>query len=396
MVNINNLNCRLTDDDWLNISRLIHSNISIRETNLCKAVNITNLYLPPILICMGTVCNILVVMVMSGAYFRFVSTSFYMSINAIIDTFSLLVLLTVHWINENFPLIIYRGYGAHIMCKVFMFFGWSTSDFGIILTAAMTLERSLAIIFPLKSTTWCTVRRAKRVTLILSVFVSVINIHFLFISDINPLNERDVLCKVEPKNPSVERTYWKHIWPWIHNIFLIISFGTIITSNTIIIRHLKISDNMKNWNSMNQIMRKISNDSSSGSLQSKLQKYPSRRRQIAIMLLVDSFTIIVCTFPYSVYTSVESNLDSFLDSNINEMAGKHLLATLSFYLLYVNRCANFYLYCLSGSRFRLALTTLCCNRKNKRKLNYLVQIYSSSRNYKIKSTENSPNKERNS
>jgi hypothetical protein len=49
---------------------------------------------------------------------------------------------------------IYRGQGAHIMCKFFNFTGWMTSDLGILLTAGMTTERALAILFDWLLSVW--------------------------------------------------------------------------------------------------------------------------------------------------------------------------------------------------------------------------------------------------
>ena len=50
------------------------------------------------------------------------------------------------------------------MCSFFNLFGWGSSDMGVLLTVAMTTERSLAIQFPLKAPTLCTVKRAKIVS----------------------------------------------------------------------------------------------------------------------------------------------------------------------------------------------------------------------------------------
>jgi hypothetical protein len=62
------------------------------------------------------------------------------------------------------------------------------------------------------------------------------------------------------------------------------------------------------------------------------QRGHSKRRQIAIMLLVASFTIILCTLPFSVYTTLELNI-TFLQTNANERSIKHLISSLSFPLI---------------------------------------------------------------
>ena len=50
------------------------------------------------------------------------------------------------------------------MCSILNLMGWGSSDMGVLLTVAMTTERSLAIQFPLKAPTLCTVKRAKMAT----------------------------------------------------------------------------------------------------------------------------------------------------------------------------------------------------------------------------------------
>ncbi|KAK3105191.1 hypothetical protein FSP39_019427 [Pinctada imbricata] len=328
------------------------------------------LYFPPFMIIIGSVCNILVVMVMRTVQFRYLSTSFYMCSNAAIDIFSLIVLLTVDWLHTNFPWTIFRGEHAHYMCKFFHFVGATSSDLGIILTAVMTLERGLAIMFPLKSSSWCTVKRARHVTIFLFCFTSVKNANYLFTSDIHTSHESDRLCYVYADTEALSY-FWKSVWPWIHNTFLVLSFISIIFSNVIIIRHIRKSDKLR---SKSVICHRVS---SATTVPHKLmRRSQSRRRQIAIMLLIDSFTVIICTTPFSVYTTVDSNT-TFLDGSEYQKAVKHLIASFSFYLLYVNRCANFYLYCLSGSRFRNALKqTLCfCNKEDS--LAKKMQLYSS-------------------
>jgi hypothetical protein len=52
---------------------------------------------------------------------------------------------------------------ATLLSKVRDFTGWMTSDLGILLTAGMTTERALAILFPMKASKWCTIKKAKEV-----------------------------------------------------------------------------------------------------------------------------------------------------------------------------------------------------------------------------------------
>lgn len=333
----------------------------LNKSILCRITDGLDFYFPPFLIVTGVVCNVLVILIMRSAFFRSLSTSFYMMANAVVDTFSLISLLTVDWLNINYPSTIYRGEDSHYMCKFFHFFGWVSSDSGVLLTTAMTLERGLAITFPLKSSSWCTTKRAKRVTVLIFVFVTIKNINFLFTSDIYALKESDRLCYVYLDSENL-KIFWKFVWPWIHNIFLLVSFTAISISNIIIIRHIKISDKIRKAQHHSSIYK------SRECLSVPVRTRPgSRKRQVATMLLVDSFTVIVCTLPFSVFTTIDSNT-AILEGSSSDRDWKRFISSMSFYLLYVNRCVNFYLYSWSGTRFREALLfVICCRRKNNRK-----------------------------
>ena len=333
---------------------MIHST---EKSILCRITDGLDLYFPPFLIVSGVVCNVLVVLVMRSVYFRSISTSFYMMANAVVDTFSLIGLLTVDWLNVNYPSTIYRGDNSHYMCKFFHFFGWVSSDAGVLLTTAMTLERGLAITFPLQSSSWCTTKRAKRVTILVFIFVSIKNVNFLFTSDTYALNESDRLCYVYLDSENL-KIFWKFVWPWIHNVFLFISFVAIIISNVIIIRHIKVSDKIR------KTQRSLGSSECAGGQIGPRQG--SRKRQVASMLLVDSFTVIVCTLPFSIFTTLDSNM-VLLAGSSGERDWKRFISSMSFYLLYVNRCVNFYLYSWSGTRFREALLYVIGYKKSKQK-----------------------------
>eukprot|EP00106_Octopus_bimaculoides_P013137 XP_014780579.1 PREDICTED: uncharacterized protein LOC106876516 [Octopus bimaculoides] len=71
------------------------------------------------------------------------------------------------------------------------------------------------------------------------------------------------------------------------------------------------------------------------------------------MLLLESFTLVLLTLPYSLYVTIfnrEQEPNDLHTKSINQLA-----FAIVFYFLYINRCLNFAMYCMSGSRFRSAL-----------------------------------------
>ena len=320
-----------------------------------------DMYLPPILFVTGLVCNTVVILVMRAPYFAKVSTSLYMSFNALFDNVSILMVLPAHWLHVNFPYVIYRGSHSDFICKALNFLGWGTSDLGIILTSSMTMERAIAIKFPLHSVSYCTVKKAKYVIGCLVVFILLKDGIFLVSSAMVPLQEETQLCDLDKSDPNI-RNYSENYLPVIHNVFLSISFIVIIISNIVILKSVRSSEGFPPYPSTIRASGEQGERASGEQVSNNVvykTRASSRGRQLAIMLISDSLTIVICTLPFSIVTSI--------DLGHTDAGTRHLVFAISLYLLYVNRCANFFLYCVSGERFRHGLKQLCtCEKKNRK------------------------------
>lgn len=326
------------------------SRIAEERTAVGQLADFLDLYMPPILIVIGVTCNTFVILVMRTSYFCKTSTSLYMSFNAVVDNITLAVAFPAHWIHVSFPDLIYRGKYSDLICKTFHFIGSSTSNIGIVLTAAMTLERAFAIKFPLKAPRLCTKRKAKIVTFGLVMFVCLKDLHYLILSKMVSEDIQQYLCAVEATSAFIE-VYDEHVWPIMQNIMLFASFLVIIVCNVVIIKSVRGAAHVSR--AFSGRSRDTINTQSNGTDLAR-SGTPTRSRQITIMLMLDSFTIIISTLPFT--------LLGILKIDFGNYDNEHLAYSVAFYLMYVNRCANFFLYCLSGSRFRLALKTLCCKR----------------------------------
>ncbi|XP_076451444.1 alpha-1A adrenergic receptor-like [Babylonia areolata] len=332
-----------------------------------RVTSAIDLYVPPFLFFIGTVANVFVVMVMQSKQFRQMSTSFYMAVSSVVDIISLVVSLPAHYLYVNFPQVFDNVRDAHAMCSFFNLFGWGSSDMGVLLTVAMTTERSLAIQFPLKAPTLCTVKRAKIVTVCLFLFEIIKVGHLIFTSRVAPKEVTAYLCDVDRKWNEDYRIFYDYYWPYVHNISLVLAFIVIIIGNVIITVHVKRSDDSKDMG-----------EGAKSAGGSKPGKTSSRSRQLSLMLIIDSVTIILCTLPFSIYVVVAQSFQLFDDSPQGR-AKQSLIFSITFYLLYVNRCANFFLYCISGARFRQALKEIL-SRKPPPKNNYITGGATNTRN----------------
>lgn len=175
-----------------------------KDLSTYKAADVVNLFYPPVLITVGTVVNILSILVMRTPSFRHVSTSVYMVASAINDLVSLYVSLLTHWLFVNFPDIFVRGVSLDNMCRIFNFYGFSNCDFTMVLTVCMTADRAYAIKFPFKVASVDMVKRAKFVISVAVLFVFVKNVHFFFCSSMSPPTSTERLCVVTTTNHDFE------------------------------------------------------------------------------------------------------------------------------------------------------------------------------------------------
>jgi len=121
-------------------------------------------YYIPVLCCTGSIGNILSVFVFFRTKLRKLSSSFYLAALAVSDT-CFLVGLFVQWLN----FLDLDVYNRNYFCQFFTFFSYLASFCSVWFVVAFTVERFIAVIYPLKRQTMCTVRRAKIVLFCLTI-----------------------------------------------------------------------------------------------------------------------------------------------------------------------------------------------------------------------------------
>ncbi|XP_068619989.1 RYamide receptor [Battus philenor] len=118
-----------------------------------------NIYYIPVLIALGAIGNLLSVFVFYRSKLRFQSTSQYLSALAVSDTVFLLQLLPP-WLNVvHFSGLFHqRGF-----CQFFVYISYVSCTLSAWIVVAFTIERFVAVLYPLQRNFVCTVRRARYV-----------------------------------------------------------------------------------------------------------------------------------------------------------------------------------------------------------------------------------------
>ncbi|XP_060069263.1 galanin receptor type 1-like [Ylistrum balloti] len=300
-----------------------------------------DLIYPPVLIIIGVIFNILIIVVMRTRFFHEQSTSVFMTMGATNDTLSLMVSMLSHWLYVAFPEV-YSKEKAGWICKFLDFYGWGNCDLGILITTSMTIDRAFAISFPLRMTSGDNVKRAKITIGIVTLIVVAKEFHFLIGSDMVYRNQTERLCNVFTTTASY-KFFWEDVWPWLHFSFLLVCFVIMTISNGILTYFVWKSSNDLDTRGTKVVKR------TSVPIMSH-QKVDQKWRTITPMLIGESCALLFLTFPFT----VQSFFSEYHPTFYQKIEPK-LLFSVTFYMLYTNKCITFIIYIVTGSRFRQAL-----------------------------------------
>ncbi|PSN33972.1 hypothetical protein C0J52_23064 [Blattella germanica] len=145
------------------------------------------MYYSLILITLGTIGNCISVLVFFTTKLRKLSSSFYLAALAISDT-GFLIALFVAWLN-SFGVPLFNTAG---ICKMNTYLQYVCSFLSAWLVVAFTVERFIAVRYPLRRPSMCTVARAKIVLASLTVLAICLYIPSMWLAKIETHDNRPV------------------------------------------------------------------------------------------------------------------------------------------------------------------------------------------------------------
>lgn len=149
-------------------------------------------YYTPALVFIGSVGNILSVIVFFKTKLRKLSSSYYLAALGISDTLFLLGAF-VSWLNYiNIDI-----YNKPYFCQFFTYLSGLCSFLSVWFVVAFTVERFIAVLYPLKRQTMCTVKRACTVLFGLFILGCVISVpYFIYAAPQYSDHIKDFICDV--------------------------------------------------------------------------------------------------------------------------------------------------------------------------------------------------------
>lgn len=298
---------------------------------------------PPILLLLGTIGNVLSILVLRRPIIRKSVCSMYLVVLAITDLLVLYTGLLRQWILNTFDFDIRATSSA--ACKIHIWILYSSMDYSAWILIAVTIERVLLLWFPNKMQCICTKKVAMLVLISIASFLLLVNSHILYgyeLSTGKTANHCHYVSKSYLK-------FWISSWPSIDLvIFCIIPVSFLVVGNILIFVKVLIS--------RRAINRQVSTYSASSQ-----QRRDSKFSSMTAMLIAVNCVFLVCNIPSRAFM-IEHTSWSF-DTCGHNYAKMSLLWCIFNLLMYVNNSVNFLLYIISGSRFRNEMKEMFKRRK---------------------------------
>lgn len=295
------------------------------------------------------------------------SSLLYMVALAVVDTVALIIkILYLQITTVNIPLL-------DVGCKLIFLFGTFSMQYSSWILVSMTVERFIAIWFPLKVSKWCTRQRAIIVMLVIGTLLMGLNFHYLWTYHEVEHSFYTYHCTSFPEYMDFENNVWYYLDGLAYSI---IPFIVLIVCNIMIIVGIKRSSRKQ---------RALTNK------MDKLQSADKAKQQsqITIMLVTISIVFVLFTMPNCIFFIIQGK--------INYLATPHshaiwvLWMQVIFFLSDANHAINFYLYFLSGQKFRQKFKSMVCCRKSPKRIRFNTTISNINSVYRKQSSYTSDN-----
>ena len=331
-------------------------------------------YVPPVLLIFGTLGNVLSFLVLIR---KSKSTYLYLAALAVLDLLVLYVGLMRLWIAE-FTVDLQNA--TNWLCKGVNYLGYVSSDCSVWIIIAVTFERFVAVCFPMKAPQICKRSRTKIVISVIILTMCALNFPILLAVELHTPEQsgaQSASCKAGKGYETLVNT----VWPWVDAaVYSFIPFILLIIMNSFIIRACVSAMKQRRCLQCQRPTRSASRSDSRSSLYNKRKQrrsLPSQssaegqsghnggrnsteKKRLMMTLLAVSFTFMITALPMNILLILTAKARDHTDSDTQELQfAKFTLArTIVVLLMYVNHTANFFCYCLSGTKFRREVAQL--------------------------------------
>ena len=309
-------------------------------------------YIPPFLLFIGFLGNALSFAVLMRRSMRRVSAYNYLAALSVADSLVLFVGLLRLWVGQVQGSDLKDS--GDLACKLINVVNYTVSDYSVWLLVAVTVERYIVTAHALQANRMCTPSRARRVMAGLLAVIFLVNAHLFYTLEVR--EGQAVRCG--------SKRNWEllvdRILPWLDAVlYSILPSLLMLALNVAIIR--QVSRSVRNRNQLASNTRRCvtfashsTNKSMTSSKNGSGGGGGDGSCRITIMLLTISFVFIATTLPMTITIIVFA----FAPPGDDQIGVYRFARSVGELMMYFNHSINFYLYLLTGQKFRQQLVAM--------------------------------------
>ena len=287
----------------------------------------------PFLVLFGTFGNVMIIVIHKRTALTSSMSVFFLTLAA-----SDLVLLCVTCFKVWIDLVFDFNLSAqnNTLCKLVMFLIYVSGVLSAWTLVAMTAQRAVCVMFPHRANVLCTVGKSKAIVVSMVLFITAIHAHILYGFHVGIYKGRETcILRIEYLR------FFHEIWLWADVlIFSLLPWLCLAVSNSLLVWKLRLS------------LREAKLSPGSGQAD-RINDRKKKATSISITLIAVSTAFLLLTFPISCYQIIA--FIAWMDGSIGTIRSSRVVYythQIGFPLWYANGCINFYIYCLTGSKFR--------------------------------------------
>ena len=238
------------------------------------------------------------------------------------------------WIRFTFGFDIYTVHDA--LCKLGLFLIYVSGVLSAWTLVAMTVQRAVCVLFPHRANVLCTVGKSKAIVVLMVLFLAAIHTHLLYGVHVG-MQDGLSRCVFDTDYTS----FFQEIWTWVDmHIFSLLPWLCLAVSNSLLVWKLRLS------------LHEAELSLGSGQAD-RINDRKKKATSISITLIAVSTTFLLLAFPMSFYQIITFMfLTQGSTRTLRSLRVFYYIHQISVLLWYANSCINFYIYCLTGSKFR--------------------------------------------
>ncbi|XP_076464239.1 uncharacterized protein LOC143296278 [Babylonia areolata] len=223
-----------------------------------------------------------------------------------------------------------------VMCRVHLFLVYLSPMTSSWFLVAMTMQRVASVLWPHRVALLCTRRKSQIMVLLIVATATALNAHFLVTFTLYNYSDPSTADCWYVDNAHLEH-YDTFVYPWLDLVFT-----SLLPSLLLLLGNSALAASL--YRSVRQA-RQMSSRADTTTTTTRKKAASS----LTVTLMCVSVTFLCLTLPVCVFLITEKYLD---ESDAYYKAWLELVWVVVNFLWYWNSAINFYLYCLTGTKFR--------------------------------------------